>query len=103
MIGEWDSVKPALMPVPADLPRFKVAEVTLQAPLPRPARNLICVGRNYVEHAKEFAASGYDSSVQTRDAATPDAPVFFTKATTTVTRPLLRRQPSRGCHEPGRL
>lgn len=86
-IGEWDSVKTALTPLPADLHRFKAAEVTLQAPLPRPARNLICVGRNYVEHAQEFAASGYDSSVQTREEARPDAPVFFTKATTTVTGP----------------
>ena len=87
LIGDWDSVKTALTPLPADLFRFEIAEVTLQAPLPRPARNLICVGRNYVEHAREFAASGYDGSVQTREEATPDAPVFFTKATTTVTGP----------------
>jgi 2-keto-4-pentenoate hydratase/2-oxohepta-3-ene-1,7-dioic acid hydratase in catechol pathway len=39
----------------------------LLSPIPRPPRNLFCVGRNYAEHAKE------------RGAETPTVPVFFTK------------------------
>jgi hypothetical protein len=37
-------------------------EIQLLAPIPRPRRNIFCVGKNYFEHAKEFGTSGYDSS-----------------------------------------
>ncbi|HEY3066547.1 MAG TPA: fumarylacetoacetate hydrolase family protein [Methylomirabilota bacterium] len=39
----------------------------LEAPLPRPARNVFCLGRNYKEHAAE------------RGAEAPPHPVYFTK------------------------
>ena len=29
------------------------AEITLLAPIPRPAKNIFCVGRNYVDHVTE--------------------------------------------------
>src|SRR5256885_1251416 len=35
--------------------------VKLAAPLPRPRRNIFCIGKNYHAHAKEFAGSGFDS------------------------------------------
>src|SRR5205085_12674871 len=38
--------------------------VQLVAPLPRPRRNIFCVGKNYHAHAKEFAGSGFDSSAK---------------------------------------
>ncbi|MCL6640193.1 MAG: fumarylacetoacetate hydrolase family protein [Candidatus Rokubacteria bacterium] len=47
---------------------FRRADVTLEAPLPRPPRNVFCLGRNYAEHAAE------------RGAAAPEHPVYFTKA-----------------------
>ncbi len=53
------------------------------APLPRPGRNLICVGKNYVDHAAEFHGSGFDGSTS----VVPSHPVFFTKATTSVIAP----------------
>ncbi|WP_314315392.1 fumarylacetoacetate hydrolase family protein [Negativicoccus succinicivorans] len=49
-------------------------EVTWDVPL-LPIRNLFCVGQNYAAHVNEF--SGQDSPL-------PSAPVYFTKATTTV-------------------
>jgi 2-keto-4-pentenoate hydratase/2-oxohepta-3-ene-1,7-dioic acid hydratase in catechol pathway len=51
--------------------------VTLEAPLPRPARNIFCVGKNYHEHALEFARSGFDSSAAA--GAVPDHPIIFSK------------------------
>ncbi len=52
----------------------------LAAPL-LPPRNVFCVGRNYLEHAKEsFAASG-------REVRLLDVPVFFTKATSAIAPP----------------
>lgn len=43
-------------PAPAGAP-LDIASVRLEAPIPRPRRNLFCVGRNYHEHAKELSGS----------------------------------------------
>ncbi|MDE2483490.1 MAG: fumarylacetoacetate hydrolase family protein [bacterium] len=57
-----------------------LASVTLEAPL-RPSRNVFCVGRNYLEHAKEGArALG-------RELKLPDVPTFFTKAPSAIAGP----------------
>ena len=55
--------------------------VHLAAPIPRPRKNIMCLGRNYYEHALE--------SYQARGEQRPqgDAPVIFTKATTTINDP----------------
>ena len=55
------------------------------APLPRPARNIFCVGKNYHDHAHEFAKSGYDSSAAS--GAVPEAPIIFSKVPETVIGP----------------
>jgi len=57
------------------------------APIPRPRRNVFCVGKNYYEHAHEFAGSGFDSSVAstTSDDAVPDVPIIFSKVPESVT------------------
>ena len=53
----------------------------LLAPIPLPIRNVICVGRNYVDHVKEgYAAAG-------KEAKLPEVPQFFTKATGAVNSP----------------
>lgn len=54
-----------------------LAAVELLAPIPRPRRNIFCVGKNYHEHVKEFARSGYDSSAVSE--APPEAPIIFSK------------------------
>jgi 2,4-didehydro-3-deoxy-L-rhamnonate hydrolase len=53
-----------------------LADVRLDAPV-RPLRNVFCVGRNYLEHAKEGAA------IFGKELKLPDVPTFFTKATPT--------------------
>jgi 2-keto-4-pentenoate hydratase/2-oxohepta-3-ene-1,7-dioic acid hydratase in catechol pathway len=58
-----------------------LAEVTLLAPIPRPAKNIMALGWNYSDHVKESgAASG-------RDAQPPEYPMVFTKSVTSVTGP----------------
>ncbi len=52
----------------------------LDAPV-RPSRNVFCVGRNYLEHAKEGAR------VAGRELKLPDVPTFFTKAPTAICGP----------------
>ncbi len=56
--------------------------VTLLAPIPRPRRNIFCVGKNYHAHAEEFAASGFDSSA--KGGAVPPYPIIFSKVPETV-------------------
>ena len=57
--------------------RIALSRVKIHAPIPRPARNILCVGKNYHDHAKEFHDSGFDASGG-KDAV-PDVPILFTK------------------------
>jgi 2-keto-4-pentenoate hydratase/2-oxohepta-3-ene-1,7-dioic acid hydratase in catechol pathway len=66
-------------------PRLALDDVRLLAPIPRPAKNIFCVGKNYHEHAKEFHDSGFDASAGA--AVVPDLPIIFSKAATTVIGP----------------
>ena len=52
-----------------------LAEVRLEAPLPRPRRSLWCVGRNYHAHAKELRETVFKASA----AAVDQWPIVFTK------------------------
>jgi len=58
-----------------------LSEVQLAAPIPRPRKNIMCLGRNYLEHAREW------DTVQGKEAYVPTAAVIFTKAPTTVNSP----------------
>ncbi len=66
--------------------RIALEEVKLLAPIPCPAKNIFCVGKNYFEHAQEFTQSGFDATSKRGDNV-PDNPIIFTKAPTTVTAP----------------
>jgi 2-keto-4-pentenoate hydratase/2-oxohepta-3-ene-1,7-dioic acid hydratase in catechol pathway len=57
--------------------RLPFASVRLHAPIPRPAKNILCVGKNYYDHAREFHNSGVDASAG-KDAI-PELPIMFTK------------------------
>jgi 2-keto-4-pentenoate hydratase/2-oxohepta-3-ene-1,7-dioic acid hydratase in catechol pathway len=63
--------------LPASGTPIALDRVTLEAPIPRPVRNIFCVGKNYHEHALEFARSGFDSSAAA--GAVPDHPIIFSK------------------------
>ena len=71
-------------PAPAG-PPVSLAQVSLDAPIPEPRRNIFCVGKNYHEHAHEFARSGFDSSAAA--GAVPEAPIIFSKVPDCVTGP----------------
>jgi 2-keto-4-pentenoate hydratase/2-oxohepta-3-ene-1,7-dioic acid hydratase in catechol pathway len=63
--------------LPTILNSMPLREATLEAPIPRPDRNIFCVGKNYHEHAKEFASSGFDSSAA--QGTVPLDPIIFSK------------------------
>ncbi|KAM0262141.1 hypothetical protein ACHAQJ_001884 [Trichoderma viride] len=56
-----------------------LSSVKLLAPIS--GRDVLAVGKNYMEHAKEFNASGYDSSDKVD---LPSHPVIFTKRATSI-------------------
>lgn len=58
-----------------------LADVKLHAPIPRPVKNVFCVGWNYLPHFEEGAKKLQE------DRELPKHPVFFSKATTTVNGP----------------
>ena len=68
--------------LPATISPIDLDRVTLEAPLPRPRRNIFCVGKNYHEHAHEFSKSGFDSSAV--NGAVPKHPIIFSKVPETV-------------------
>jgi len=55
--------------------------VRLHAPIPRPLKNVFCLGLNYAAHAKESAAA------RNKETKIPDIPVIFSKTPTTVNGP----------------
>ncbi len=57
------------------------ADCRLLAPIPRPAKNVFCVGRNYAAHVSEGAKARKTKEVL------PEHPQFFTKPPTAVSGP----------------
>ncbi len=64
---------------------FNLMDVELLAPFPRPTHTIMCVGKNYREHAAEFHGSGFDSTAGT--SAIPDVPIVFVKHPSSVIAP----------------
>ncbi|MEH7224899.1 fumarylacetoacetate hydrolase family protein [Bacillus sp. JJ1566] len=56
---------------------FPIQDITLKAPIPKPSKNIFCVGKNYAEHAIEMGSA--------KDI--PEHVMMFTKAPTTVVGP----------------
>src|SRR5881394_2148823 len=48
---------------PPSGPRVALSALTLRAPIPRPRRNLFCVGRNYHAHAQELSGSVFSDNL----------------------------------------
>ena len=64
---------------------YSMNEVDLLSPIPVPVRDIICVGKNYAEHAKEVQKSSF-STLQGK-MQVPKEPIIFNKATTSVIGP----------------
>ena len=56
-------------------------EVKLLAPIPRPLKNIMCLGWNYADHAEESAKTFK------RNAKLPEHPIVFTKSVTAINAP----------------
>jgi 2-keto-4-pentenoate hydratase/2-oxohepta-3-ene-1,7-dioic acid hydratase in catechol pathway len=56
------------------------ADIRWHAPIPRPLKNIVCLGLNYASHVQE-------TTNPDRQMKLPEVPIFFTKAPTTVNGP----------------
>ena len=64
---------------------YSINEVKLLSPIPVPVRDIICVGKNYAEHAKEVQKSSFSTLQEKRHV--PNELIIFNKATTSVIGP----------------
>ena len=64
---------------------YSINEVNLLSPIPVPVRDIICVGKNYAEHAKEVQKSSFSTLQEKKHV--PGEPIIFNKATTSVIGP----------------
>lgn len=83
LIAHFDSIRASHV---RHGPGMSLDDVRLLAPLPRPHRNIFCVGKNYREHAVEFSRSGYESGA-TSGAEIDAFPAVFTKPGSSVVGP----------------
>jgi 2-keto-4-pentenoate hydratase/2-oxohepta-3-ene-1,7-dioic acid hydratase in catechol pathway len=67
-------------------PAQPLSQVQLEAPLPRPRRNVFCIGLNYRSHAAELAARGFNGA-KSADDLIPKAVVAFSKVPESVIGP----------------
>src|SRR3954470_20186346 len=94
LIEGWLRWGPVLAERAGAAPALDLERVRLLAPIPVPRRDVFAVGKNYREHVVEFGRSGYDSP--DRSEALPEAPVVFSKATTSVAGPFDDIEPHHG-------
>jgi 2-keto-4-pentenoate hydratase/2-oxohepta-3-ene-1,7-dioic acid hydratase in catechol pathway len=82
LIAAGDAGLEAARAALASSPRLPMAGLRLAAPIPRPGRNIFCLGWNYADHSREAAAMRGKPEPKL-----PTRPIFFTKATTAVLAP----------------
>ncbi len=61
---------------------LKLGNVNLAAPIPRPRKNVVCLGLNYADHVAEGSRSRGEPT-----RPLPEHPIFFTKPPTAVSGP----------------
>jgi 2-keto-4-pentenoate hydratase/2-oxohepta-3-ene-1,7-dioic acid hydratase in catechol pathway len=59
---------------------YRLQDVQWHAPIPRPRKNIVCLGLNYASHVRETTRLDKPMKV-------PEVPVFFTKASTSASGP----------------
>ena len=76
----WRKMSALVERAAAEAP-LRASDIRLLSPIPRPRKNVVCLGLNYVAHMEESAKA------RGRDVKIPEVPVFFTKAPTAVAGP----------------
>jgi len=84
VIERWDALAPQLRdPALSGVAGIPLDRARLLAPIPRPRRNVFCVGWNYAEHFEEGRAQRGAAGAQ----EIPEHPALFTKSASAVVGP----------------
>ncbi|MCD8350629.1 MAG: fumarylacetoacetate hydrolase family protein [Planctomycetaceae bacterium] len=82
LIEAWsDAVRDKLQPLLSGQNGVSLDDVTLEAPIPHPRHDVLCIGQNYLEHALESARY---KGVEYKQ---PDYPMYFSKRVDRAVRP----------------
>lgn len=74
IIEGWDEIRIGEASVQAEKhPGFNPADAVILTPIPWPKRNVFCLGKNYLEHAREL--EGLTANLS----GIPENPIYFTK------------------------
>ena len=73
LVENWDDIKQEIHKRMDSIEGISVDEVNFLAPIPKPVRNIICVGKNYLDHAKELDGKTTNLS------GIPQEPIYFSK------------------------
>ncbi len=73
LVENWDDIKQEIHKKKDSVEGISLSEVVLLAPIPMPVRNIICVGKNYLDHAKELDGKTTNLS------GIPKEPIYFSK------------------------
>lgn len=74
IIDRWDDEQVREAVIQADkMQGFDPSEAAILTPIPWTKRNVFCLGKNYMEHARELEGAGANLS------GIPDYPIYFTK------------------------
>lgn len=77
----WRQVSEFLKTAVPSAAIHRLNEIRWHAPIPRPSKNVFCVGLNFLTHIEEGARA------RSTNVKLPEVPVFFTKAPTSVVGP----------------
>ena len=89
LVEAYSNLSPALKEQARLLESEKIADSSqvidmkfcrLLSPLPRPRRNVICVGKNYVDHVREVAKKAPAGNISASEQLASKYAAFFTKA-----------------------
>ena len=73
LIENWNDMRPEITKKAEGVAIIPIEKVKFETPVRVPKRNLICVGKNYLEHAREL--EGQTSTIS----GVPTSPIFFSK------------------------
>lgn len=73
LIENWEDICNEIQKKLNSAKSISIGEVSFLAPIPKPVRNLICVGKNYLEHAKELEGKTANLT------GIPKEPIYFSK------------------------
>ncbi|MBF4695651.1 fumarylacetoacetate hydrolase family protein [Fusibacter ferrireducens] len=73
LVENWEDIRSEIQKKINSVQGISIGEVSFLAPITKPVRNLICIGKNYLDHAKELEGKTANLT------GIPKEPIYFSK------------------------